>query len=105
VTSLYIALACLAIGIPAVLYALYRSKPIPESPPMRTADQRQIERETAEIQRNFLHTENSDGSNPGYPIDMQPDRTDKLIGWLQRWFSRIGIACAAIAAIYVVVPK
>lgn len=46
----YILLAPLVIAAVAVLYALYRSKP---APPMRTASQRQIERETAAIQRRL----------------------------------------------------
>lgn len=43
----YVALVLLGIVVAGAGYLLYRSPPVP---PMRTADQRQIERETAEIQ-------------------------------------------------------
>jgi hypothetical protein len=45
-TALYIALPIIVIAVVLVLRSLYRSPPVP---PMRTADQRQIERETAGI--------------------------------------------------------
>lgn len=43
--ALYIALPLLVLAVPLVLYLLYRS------PPMRTASKRQIDRDTAAIQR------------------------------------------------------
>jgi len=79
-TALQIAIVCLAIGIPAVLYALYRSPPVP---PMRTADARKIERETAEIQGD----DDEDGSD-----------------WVRiAMAAGFVFACALVAA--VVVPK
>lgn len=44
-----IIICLLVVAAPLVLYALYRSPAAPD--PMRTADQRQIERETAKLQR------------------------------------------------------
>jgi len=46
----YILLALLVIGVVLVLWGLRHSPPVPDS--MRTADEKQIERETAAIQRN-----------------------------------------------------
>lgn len=92
----------LVIGaIYAFVMARYNSRP------MRTADQKQIERETAEIQRNAWETYKKTGryetslNDPHYPIDMEPDLADELIGWMQRWAKWVGLACATIGvAIY-----
>ena len=63
----WIILALIVIAAVLVLREIFLSKPIPESPPMRTASQQQIERETAEIQCPGLYTANSDGSDPSMP--------------------------------------
>lgn len=60
---------------------------------MRTADHKEIEREVAGIQRN------------AYPIDMEPDLMDELIGWFQRWAKRIGLACLAIGVLIFTASK
>jgi hypothetical protein len=92
----WIILALVLIAVVLVLWGLRHSPPSA----MRTADEKQIERETAEIQRNFLHTANSDGSNPGYDFT--------LLDGGSRW-KRAGVAIGLVAACMlvaaVVVPK
>ncbi len=72
-----------------VLHALYHSKPIPESQPMRTADQRQIERETAAIQRN----------------ESAYDFIDELLGLVRSCAWWIFAGCSAIAALIFIASK
>jgi hypothetical protein len=88
-TRSWLYLAFVVIVAVLVLRALYRSKPIPESPPMRTADQRQIERETAAIQRN----------------ESEYGHMDELIGLFQRWAKWIGFVSAAIFALIIFASK
>lgn len=59
------------------------------SRPMRTADQKQIDRETAAIQRN----------------ESAYDYIDALIGLVQRWAKWIGVACAAVVLLIFIASK
>jgi len=98
-TRTYVIIALVVIfAVPAVLAFLRRSPAAPD--PMRTADEKQIERETAEIQRNFLHTANSDGSNPGYDFTL----LDGGSRWKRAFLAIAAVfACMLVAAL--VVPK
>ncbi len=59
------------------------------TPPMRTASQRQIDRETAEIQRN----------------ESAYDFIDELLGLVRRFAGWIAIACGVIAAVIFIAAK